>query len=880
MAIACTTQKNTFITRNYHNIVSRYNIYFNGREAYKSGLIKIEQNFKEPYNRILPLFYYKDKTVLSQSSGDMDRAILKASKLIKNHSLTARPVQKGSPTTQKQKDFYAKKEYNEWVKEAYLLLGNALFYKEEYSEAQKNFEYLITEYRKDPIRFKAMLGLAQIKIERNQLEEALELLNSCAGDKDFPEKLLGQLHALYADVYIEQEKFDDAISMLEFAQNEVKKKKTKIRYTFILAQLYQEIGKNTEAIALYKQVEELNPNYEMTFQARIKQATAYDGSGASIEIIRLLEKLLRDVNNKEYKDQIYYALANIYYQDDNEEKALENYLLSLKHSTSESYQKAMSYLAIGEIYYTQREYIASQPYYDSCNSIISNDVRNYDAIQIRTQNLNALAREHYTVVNEDSLQRVANMPEKERIAYIDNIISDIQKREEEARKREEDQRLQSMMYVQDFGVNNQNITGKWYFYNETAVTFGKSEFITRWGDRKLEDNWRTKSKEKNNWDNEEIFEDTIVSDESVIAEKSLSIKSRDYYLKNLPLSDSLKQVSTQRIEHSLFALGMIYRNSIEDNKKAIETLESFISRFPDSEYKPIALYYLHTICLDERFFDKAELYKNMVITQFPESNYAKALTDPSFMKDYRAKIRDQEKLYSNAYRAFVQNNLTEVIQITNNALEQNFDSEIQHKIAFLHALATGKMNGIEQLKKSMINHISEYKKSETAEFAESILAYIEQLNSETEDPEKILAQTPITNTNTSQVEIEEVINPFVFHENSPHMYAIIVRSEFVDINRIRFNMINYNLDYFTNFNFTISIKEIDSKYNMLTVESFTDNSQALNYYELVKYSDEVFEGVEKTFTNHCIIDYANYKILLSEKNIEEYLSFFYENYIQ
>src|SRR5690606_8296400 len=135
------------------------------------------------------------------------------------------------------------------------------------------------------------------------------------------------------------------------------------------------------------------------------------------------------------------------------------------------------------------------------------------------------------------------------------------------------QRLQSMMYVQDFGVNNQNITGKWYFYNETAVTFGKSEFITRWGDRKLEDNWRTKSKENSNWDNQEIFEDSTFSDDSVIAEKPLSIKSRDYYLKNLPLSDSLKQVSTQRIEHSLFALGMIYRNSIEDNKKAIETLE-------------------------------------------------------------------------------------------------------------------------------------------------------------------------------------------------------------------------------------------------------------------------------------------------------------------
>ncbi|HPY81802.1 MAG: tetratricopeptide repeat protein [Bacteroidales bacterium] len=879
--ISCSTQKNTFITRNYHTIVSRYNIYFNGREAFKSGILKIEQNFNEPYNTILPVFYYKDKNSISQASSDMDRAILKASTLIKNHSLTARPAQKGKPTTQKQKDFYAKKEYNKWVKEAYLLLGNALFYKQEYTEAQKNYEYIITEYKTDPIRYKAMLGLAQVKIERNQVEEALELLATCLTDKNFPKKLSAQLHALFADIYIDQEKFDDAISMLEIAQSEVRKKKTKIRYTFILAQLHQEINKSSEAIALYKQVEALNPNYEMTFQSRIKQATAYDGGGASTEIIRLLNKLLRDVNNKDYQDQIYYALANIYYQDDNEKKALENYLLSLKHSTSESFQKAMSYLAIGEIFYTQRHYINSQPYYDSCHSIISKDVRNYDAIQIRTQNLNALAREYYVVHDEDSLQRIANMPEKERLEYIDNIIADIQKREDEQRRREEDLRLQSMMYVQDFGVNNQNLTGKWYFYNETAVTFGKTEFITRWGDRKLEDNWRTKSKEKNNWGADEITEDTENTEDNVVDEKPLSIKSRSYYLKNLPLSDSLKEVSTKRIENSLFSLGMIYHNSIEDNKKAIETLESFITRFPNSEFTPIALYYLHTICLDERLFDKAELYKNMTIEQFPHTNYAKALTDPSFMKEYRNKIKEEEKLYSTAYRAYIQNKFSDVIQLTNTALEQNIESELHPKIAFLHALAHGKLYGVEQLKQSMNTFITTYKDTETVQFAKSILAYIEQLSEEVEDAEHILTHTSTSPTNTQNTEQEiEKSNPFVFSNNAAHIYAIIVQSEFVDINRIRFNMINYNLDYFTNFNFSISIKEIDRKYSMLVVEPFVHNTQAFNYYELIKYSDEVFEGVEKIFTNHCIIDTTNYATLLAQKNIDQYLEFFYENYIQ
>lgn len=877
--LSCTTTKNTAVTRTYHNVVSRYNIFFNAREAYRSGLQKIERAYKEEYTTILPVFYYKDKSVLAQVGSDMDRAIQKSTKLIKNHSLTARPAQKQAPTTQRQRDFLAQKEYNKWVKEAYLLMGKAWFYKQDYVEAQKNFEYIISEYRNDPIRVRAQIWLAKTRVERGQLDEAKEILQRVKENPVITEKLEAELYALLADIYIQQKKYEDAITQLTIARDKERKKKLKVRYTFILAQLYKEIGDSPRAIAFFREVEKMNPTYEMTFQARINQATAYDGIGSSNEIIEMLERLLRDANNIEFRDQIYYALANIYYQDNREKKALEYYLLSVENSKSDSYQKAMSYLAIGQIYYSQRKYLDAQPYYDSCMMILPGDYRNKIEVQTRTNNLNALAREHFVVFREDSLQRIAQMPEQQRLAFVDNIIDDIRRREHEARQREQERAQQTAMFVQDFGQDQQGQTGKWYFYNESAVAFGKVEFTNRWGDRKLEDNWRNSNKSRMVWNDSPDVDDAELEEQKEEQVVIHNIHSRAFYLQNLPLTDSAKEVSTKRIEQSLFALGMIYKNSIQDNRYAIETLERFIQRFPLSEYVPIALYNLHIMCLEERMFDKAEQYKNQIISKYPDSNYAKALTDPSFLQEIRNRERETEKLYVDAYRAFVRNNNSEVISIAQTARSQYPNSELIPHFMFLQTIAIGKRDGIEPLKQGLQRYIAEFPKQETTKLAQSMLEYLEKAKEEVPAEEllqKIQAQSQIT-TPTRE---EEYVDPFVYRTQVPHIFVISVRTEFIDIHRLRFNMINYNLDYFTNFNFKISIRELDARYSLLVVEPFDNNTQAMNYFNLITYSEEIFDGVERAFCQLFIIDTSNFSVLLSQKNLDRYLLFFSENYIR
>ena len=126
---SCSTKKNTIASRSYHNLTAHYNVYFNGKESYKKGLKRLEQNYKEDYTVLLPVFQFPNAEAATNAVADMDRTIKKASKTIVLHSITAKPDIKKGIKTQKQKEFYNKREYNKWIDDAYLLMGKAYFMK-------------------------------------------------------------------------------------------------------------------------------------------------------------------------------------------------------------------------------------------------------------------------------------------------------------------------------------------------------------------------------------------------------------------------------------------------------------------------------------------------------------------------------------------------------------------------------------------------------------------------------------------------------------------------------------------------------------------------------------------------------------------------------
>jgi len=341
---SCSVEKNTSLTGNYHNLISHYNIYFNGNESYKRGIVRANDAVKMDYNRILPVFLYEDEAVNSSVMGDMKRAIDKSTKVITFHSITSKPKVKEGDQSAKDKAFYEQNEYNKWVDDSYLLMGKAYMYQGEYFLAAETFKHIMVTFPKEDIRFLAMTWLARAYIMIDDSREAERILSALADEYAFPEDYLVAYHTTKTQLHIKRDENELAAENLEIALSlKGIDKDDKIRYTSILAQLYEENGQNELALEKYKRVTRFNPTYEMAFNARVSMAEVFEaGSTSSEDLKKLLNKMLKDSKNREYKDQIYFALGNISMEEGEREKAISYYQLSVSTSIQNQYQKGFS----------------------------------------------------------------------------------------------------------------------------------------------------------------------------------------------------------------------------------------------------------------------------------------------------------------------------------------------------------------------------------------------------------------------------------------------------------------------------------------------------------------------------------------------------------
>ncbi len=881
---SCSTKKNTAIRRAYHNLTAHYNAYFNGREAFKAGKRTIEQSHTDDFTKILPLFYYEDKDALSGVSSKMDRAIKKASKVIKLHSITAKPKRKKGKLTEKEKEFYNRKEFNNWVDDSYMLMGKAFMYKADYNNALLNFNYVVSEFPNQPAKFEGLIWAAKTNIIQSNYKQAKNILDRVEGDKKLPKKLQKDLYLAYADLYIKQHKYKEAIKWLEKAVKKEQKKRYRVRYTYVLAQLYQKLNDIKNAEEYYRQVIKMKPDYAMEFNAKINRATSYDNqSGNGKEITRQLQKMLKDGKNIDFQDQIYYALANIALKDGDKEKAIEYYKLSASKSVSNNTQKALSFLKLGQLYFEKPDYQQSQMYYDSCMAFLPSDYPDYETLKKKNDILTELITNLNEVRNQDSLQLIAKLSEKERNKIIDGIIKKL--REEEQRKRQEEQQriMDNALFGQQNGnmFNNQQNAGKWYFYNPTSINMGKSEFRRKWGNRKLEDNWRRKDKTITSF--EEIPEDEQTSIDSTTTKK-LDPKSRDYYLKDLPLTDSLMQVSNKKIEDALYNASLIYKDKLNDYPKAIETIEELNRRFPNSEYELDSWFNAYQAASLMKDANKQNYYKNKIISKYPDSNYAKFLTNP----DYLAEIEEQNKkiytLYDKAYEAFRYRKFNQVIQYADYAENNYKNNKLLVKFKLLKALAIGGTGKVDSLKADLKHITLNYPNTSEAKTAEYILNKVTAENYKNfipqDQPETTQVDIADNNGTPKEETAEEIIKKelYKYNPDTTHLYVIAVNKAKADVNRIKFDLTSYNVENFLMFDFQVKKLPYNDKTFLITVSKFKNAKQAQKYFKIITKRSDVFTNIKPSDYTSFIISTDNFSKLRDDKDIEKYLRFYRKSY--
>ena len=862
----CSVEKNTGSSRFYQSMTARYNIYFNGYESFKAGMAKISKNYQDDYAELLRVFEYSDPSTASLCSSDMERAIQKASKLISLKSITAKPEFKDShELSEKDKKLVERKEYNEWVDDSYLLIGKARFYKHEYNEATSILNYCITDANDPLIKTEAVIWLARIYNETGNYSESNRLISGLDITADFSKSLKSMYYTTIADLFIKQKRYSEAIDPLGKSIDIVSGKRARYRMTYLMAQLYEKTGDGVKATSLYRDVVKMNPPYDVEFNARINIAGVFDiNSGNPKEMRRELERMLNDSKNKDYQDQIYFALGNMSMKEGKESEALGYFRKSAIAKSQNQNQKGRSYLALAGYYFKKPDYMKAGTYYDSAVFFLDQKYPDYLAIKTKSQNLNALVSQLKIIQREDSLQKVARMTEPERNALIASIIAKTVKDQSEGKTSANSDRYNLGQYYENERRIQGNIDqeGKWYFYNQTALTFGRTEFHKRWGDRKLEDNWRRSNKTRiNNIQASNNPNETAkhISD-TLVAESDF--KKPQFYLKNLPLKDSLIIISNDKIANAMLNAGKAYAERIPDHERATETFESLINRFPSSELIPETLYNLYNVNKDGNNA-KSETYRQRLLQKYPDNEFARILSDPAYYEKKMAELKMAEKTYEDAYTAYISEKFNDAISISNDALKKYPQDQLAPKFLLLRAYSVGKITDERTFKEELHNLIKLWPETSESKKAAEIIAYLNQKMPELKVEEDKKIATEIYTA-------DKTVN---------HVFVLIITDPAFNLNQASFDVISYNIDNFTNKNYKTVGALVDNKFIQIIVSGFTDFTQAFDYYNGFK-TEKFIRNTTGAKMMTFIISDGNLKVLKDDKDPGRYLLFFNEKYLK
>jgi len=847
-------------------MTARYNIYFNGYESFKAGLAKITNGYQDDYADLLKVFEYSDPLTVSMCSSDMEKAIQKASKLITLKSITAKPELKDKrQLSDKEKELLDRKEFNEWVDDSYLLIGKARFYKHEFSEATSIFNYCIASANDPAIKTEATLWLAKIYNETGNYNESLRLLSETDISTDFTKSLLSMYYTTMADLFIKQKRYSEAIDPLSISIKHISKKKTRYRLTYLLAQLFEQTGDGARATSLYRDVVKMNPPYEVEFNARINIADVFDiNSGNPLEIRKELEKMLKDSKNKDFQDQIYFALGNLLMKEGNETEALDLFRKSAAANSSNQNQKGRSYLALASHYYEKPDYMKAGKYYDSAVFFLNQKYPDYQALKTKSQSLNVLVSQLTIIQTEDSLQRIAMMTEAERDAFISSIIAKILKDESEGKTSEYSDRYNLGQFYENERRFQGNIEqeGKWYFYNQAALTFGRTEFRRRWGDRKLEDNWRRSNKAIVTFSQISDNPDEVSQNSTDSSSTILDYKNPEFYLINLPLTDSLINISNEKTANALLNACKAYAERIFDLDKANETLESLSRRFPDSDLLPEALYTLYRVN-KETNSAKAETYRQSLLKKYPESEFARILSDPAYYEKKMADLKLAEKLYEESYNAYNNENFNYAITVCDDGLIKFPQNLLAPKFLLLRAYSIARISDERSFKEELNNLIKTWPETAESKKAVEIIAFLNKKIPElkVEEDKEIAAELYSADTTAT------------------HVFVLIIIDPAFNINLATFDVISYNIDNYTNENYRTTGLLVDNKYIMITVSGFPDYTQSRYYFDAFR-TDQLIRNSSETKMMTFIISDDNLSVLNNDKNPGRYQLFFMENYLK
>ena len=897
---ACSTKKNTALTRRVQSFKARYNTYYNGHLAYKDGVEAQHTGNRDNYTELIPLFMTSNKATIALGGANFDRAVEKCQKTIKQHSITKRPEWNSSKSkTAKDRIWLSQKEYNPFLYKAWFLMGESQFRKGDYMEAASTFAYIQNLFFSKPdIVARARLLEAKCYAELDWIYDAENLIAETRRDS-FPKNLEPLRAAVQADCELRQKQYAAAIPHVQLALKQAGSGLQRARMHFLLGQLYHATGDDRQAFREFGKVYRANPPYELAFNARIQQTEAMS-KGQSKAMIRKLQGMARSSKNKDYLDQVYYAIGNIYLAQGDTLHAINAYNDGVEKSTRNGIEKGVVWLHLGQLYWATEKFVKAQPCYAGALGLFDKEHDEYRSIDERAKILDELLPYAQAVELQDSLQALARMDSVARLKVIDKIIAEVKRKEkEEAKKQAEAEnagRTQNNAATNPTGQqtaqNRNQQSGLWYFYNPTAVEAGKKEFQRKWGRRELTDDWRRKNKtvlndfSSGDSDDEqatdsisgdaELDADALSKEEQKQQEYENDPHRREYYLKDIPLTPEQMEASNALLVDGLYNSAVIYKDRMENFPLAERTFQRVLLEFPDFEHLDETYYNLFQLYSRiGRTADAAD-YKRLLVEGFPENEHAKLVADPNFEYKGRYGRQIEDSLYQEAYAAFQVGNYDKVI--ANNAYtEREYPQGLNRaRFLFLDAMSRLEKGERQQFMGAMKDIVAKYPQSTVSELAG---LYVKGLQEG-----RILASGKMDMGSiwdrrmggyTADGDSVSADTTFTTEKNINYLFVIAYEHDSINENQLLFEMARYNFTSFSVRNFDISVERSDG-IDMLQVRTFLNYDEAYVYlHKLMNDADMAYklEGLQP-----FIISEDNLRLLLRGKSFGEYFDFYDQHF--
>jgi len=891
---SCSTRKNTAASRNYHAFITRYNVYFNGDEHYKETLKDMERQYQDDYTALVPMHPAQMRGVeqAPQPTGSFDRSIEKAQKAIQLHSIKKRPKRKaGKSSDPAYKAWMKRDEYNPFLHNAWMMMGRSQYMNGDFLGAAATFYYVTRHFGwLASTVTEAQLWQARSYIAMDWLFEAETLLHRIK-EPDLTTPGLRDLYQnVQADFYVRSKDYAAAVPYLREAARSAKGSQ-RTRLWFLLGQLYTRLGQKTDAYEAYKKAgSSSSADYRTKFNARIHQSEVYAGSDISQEV-KALRRMTRYDRNKEYLDQIYYAIGNLYLSRRDTARAIENYILAADKSTRSGVEKAISQITLGTLYFEQGRYDLAQPRYSEAVPVLPESYPGIDSLRRRSDVLDELAVYANNVTLQDSLLRLGAMTEAERNKVIDKIISDLKKKEKEeaeAAKREEylaqqaasGNQLSSSNAPSTFTLNTDD---SWYFYNTATLNAGRSDFQKRWGNRKLEDDWRRRNKSSFSFsDFESESEDSESTDEAETSEPTDSTKNSEkasdphypeYYLAQIPFTDQERLNANDIIQEGLYNMGLILKDKLEDYGAARSEWDRLLVRYPDNIYRLDVYYNMYLMYMRRGQTAEAERWRQLILSDFAESKYGQAMTDPQYIENLKEMPARQQKMYDEAYQAYLDNDNAKVHGAYAEMMSRYPLSEIMPKFMFLHALAYVTEKNGDQFNAILRELLERYPDTDITPLASSYLSQMakgRKLEGGSTNMRGMIWDTRLTNDSTDTGFDPDAPLEFDLSPDVPQLLILLYPTDEVSANQLLFDVARHNFTSFVVKDFDLEQMNF-GQLGLLVIRGF-GNMDELRHYRTVMEADERFQLPPQV--RPVVISADNFRLLLSQgRSFEEYFQY-------